>query len=242
MRFAVTYSAKDMNIYLKVLEGQTVFQKVDVNAETEAQPIVGVVLRPWDSFRLAAVWRQGGSPASLVGKGGGQAMIGPIVLPISLDLHFQDFYTPDEYAGALSWVPREGLLVGLEVTYARWSNYDDPYGAKPPGDPFYDIFIPRVGLEARLLKDLDARVGYYWQPSPVRDYQPATEYLDTDEHVFSFGLEYALHLDRLLQYPLRFAAYFQFLYLPERTLHPVGGPVSVWGYTTNVGGSVQLSF
>jgi len=242
MRFSVTYSAKDLTVYLKVLEGQNLFQKVDVNAETEAQPIAGVILRPLDSLRLAAVWRRGGAPVSLVGKGGGKAEIGPIELPLSLNLCFQDFFTPDEFAGALSWAPVERLLLGFELTYARWSKYDDPFGQKPPGDPFFDILIPRFGAEVQVLEGLRAQLGYYWQPSPVRDAQSATRYLDTDEHVFSCACEYALRLDRFLEVPLKLQAYFQVQHLPRRTLTTVGGTMSVWGTITNVGGTVQLSF
>jgi len=225
-----------------VPEGESLFQKVDINAETETQPIAGIILRPRDSLRLAAVWRRGGAPVSLVGKGGGKASIGPVELPISLNLCFQDFYTPDEFAGALSWAPVEKLLLACELTYARWSKYDDPYGQRPPGDPFFDILIPRFGAEIRVLPELRVQAGYYWQPSPVRKHQTSTRYLDTDEHVFSGGVAYTLSWERLLEYPLKLQAYVQVQYLPRNTLTTVAGVDSVWGYATNVGGTVQLSF
>jgi hypothetical protein len=93
-----------------------------------------------------------------------------------------------------------------------------------------------------VLKGLRAQLGYYWQPSPVRDAQSATRYLDTDEHVFSCACEYALRLDRFLEVPLKLQAYFQVQHLPRRTLTTVGDTMSVWGTITNVGGTVQLSF
>lgn len=242
MRYAVTYSAKDITVLLKVLEGENIYKKIDVNAETEIQPIVGIVFRPWNSLRLAAVWRQGGAPVSLVGKGGGTAQIGPIELPIDLSLCFQDFFTPDEIAGAVAWAPSNRWLLAFELTYAKWSHYNDPYNQRPPGDPFFDILIPRFGLEAKVSQALKCQAGYYWQPSPVRDVQPATQYLDTEEHVFSFAVEYSLPVERFLEYPLRFHAYFQYQHMPRRTLSTVNGTTSVWGYTTNVGATVQLNF
>jgi hypothetical protein len=163
-------------------------------------------------------------------------------LPIRLNLSFQDFFTPDEFAGSAAWWPRRDLLLALEFTYARWSKYDDPFGSTPPGDPFHDILIPRFGLEYVLLQRLRLNLGYYFQPSPVKGFQPFTQYLDTDEHVFSFATEYALPIPDLLEYPLVFSAYVQYQYLPERTLLTVNGPTSVWGYTTGVGGTVRLQF
>jgi len=253
MRYAVTYSAKDMTVRIRVLEGENVFEKVDVNAETEIQPIAGILVRPWEPLRIAAVWRRGGAPVKIVGRGGGSASLGPLELPIQLNLSFQDFYTPDEFAGSVAWWPRQDLLLAVECTYARWSGYDDPFGSIPPGEPFHDIVIPRFGVETVLCQALRLDLGYYWRPSPVKTYQPATQYLDTDEHVFSVALGYALPIGNLLQYPLVFSAYFQFQYLPERTLYTVDGPVadparpvvtpkSVWGTSAGVGGTVALRF
>jgi len=242
MRFAVTYDANNIDVYINVLKGQNTFRKVDVNAETEVLPIAGFLFQPLSWLRLAGVWRKGGAPVRIVGKGGGVAQVGPIKLPINLSLNFQDFYSPDEYAGSVACWPIKNLLVALEFTYARWSKYDDPYGQPPPGDPFHDILIPRLGIEYQVLDSLRVDVGYYWQPSPVSSVQPSTQYLDADEHVFACAVEYALAIPRILRYPLRFYAYAQYQYLPERTLQTVNGPTSVWGYITNVGGTIQLSF
>jgi len=242
MRYAVTYSAKDMTVRIHVLEGRNVFEKVDINAETEIQPIAGILFRPWNQLRFAAVWRKGGAPVRIVGRGGGSATLGPLSLPIQLNLSFQDFFTPDEFAGSVAWWPRQDLLLAVECTYARWSKYDDPFGSIPPGEPFHDIVIPRFGLEYILSQAIRLDLGYYWQPSPVKTDQPYTQYLDTDEHVFSLALGYALAIPKLLQFPLVFSAYVQFQYLPERTLSTVNGPTTVWGTSTGVGGTVSLQF
>jgi len=242
MRYAVTYSAKDMTVLINVLEGENVFEKVDINAETEIQPIAGIVVRPWASLRFAAVWRRGGAPVHIVGRGGGSASLGPLQLPIQLDLSFQDFFTPDEYAGSVAWWPRQDLLLAVECTYARWSKYDDPFGSIPPGDPFHDIVIPRFGVETILCQTLRLDLGYFWRPSPVKTFQPETQYLDTDAHVFSLALGYGLPIPKLLEYPLVLSAYFQFQYLPERTLFTVNGPTTLWGNSAGVGGTVALRF
>ena len=227
---------------INVCDGKSSFEKVDVSAETEILPTAGLLVQPVNWLRLAAVWRKGGAPVSIVGNGGGSAELGPVRLPISLHLNFQDFFSPDEYAVSLAVWPVRGLLVALEFTYARWSAYDDPYGQKPPGDPFHDILIPRFGVEYELMVPLRLEAGYTYQPSPVSALQPYTEYLDTDQHVFACAAQYDLAIPGLLEFPLRLSGYVQYIYLPERTLETVNGPVSTWGYMTNVGATVQLSF
>ena len=87
------------------------------------------------------------------------------------------------------------------------------------------------------------RLGYYYQPSPVSDVQPYTQLLDTDQHVFSAGLGYAWRfLEKWITYPLEFDLYFQYKYLPERTLQTVAGRTTIKGQHINIGGTIQLQF
>lgn len=242
MRFAVTYSAQDITIRLRLRERSVEYVHVDINADSEVRPIAGLVVRPLEQLRVAAVWRRGGAPVSLVGKGQGGAEIGDFVLPVALDLDFKDFYTPDEIAASVAFEPYDRLLVACEATYALWSRYDVPYGRTPPGDPFSDIIVPRVGLEYRLSDTARVQAGYYYQPSPVKGVQPFTQYLDADEHVLSAAGELSVPIPRLLEYPLRFRLCFQYQYLPQRRLSTVNGSTTVWGYLMTVGGTVELRF
>jgi len=242
MRFASTYDAANITATMDLATGETVVQKLEVNADTEAQPIAGFLLRPHPGLHLAGVWRRGGAPINLVGQGGGTAVIGPLALPMSLSLAFRDFYTPDEFAGSVAWWTTARLLLALEVTFARWSRYDVPYGDRPPGEPFRDVWVPRVGAEYAFLENLKVQAGYYWQPSPVSRRQPYTCYLDTDQHVFSGAVAYGLRLKGVFKYPLGLSAYVQVQHLPRRTLDTVAGPTDVWGTITNVGGTVELRF
>jgi hypothetical protein len=242
MRFAVTYSAQDITILLRLRERSVEYQHVDINADSEVQPIAGFVVRPWERLRVAAVWRRGGAPVSLVGKGQGGAEIGDLVVPVALDLNFKDFYTPDEIAASVAFEPYDRLLVACEATYALWSDYDVPYDRRPPGNPFSDIVVPRVGLEYRLSDTARIQAGYYYQPSPVKGVQPFTQYLDADEHVLSAAGELSVPIPRLLEYPLRFRLCLQYQYLPQRRLSTVNGTTTVWGYLITVGGTVELRF
>ncbi len=244
LRFAATYDAVNISAKINVLNQETIIDKLEVNADTEILPIFGLLLRPSDQLRLAAVWRRGGAPIKLVGKGGGGLLINKLKLPwsFSLALAFQDFYTPNEYAGAIAYSFTERFLLALEITFAEWSKYDVPYGTTPPGEPFKNIFIPRIGAEYAFNENLKIQMGYYWQPSPIKTIQPFTNYLDTDEHVFSIGLEYDWLLTDVFTYPLKLQLYFQYQHLPRRILWTLLGPTSIWGVIANVGAVVQFRF
>jgi len=235
---------------------EVTYRKVDVNPDLEIQPIAGIILSPWKSLRIGAAWRRGGSPVTFLGAVDVLLKVGPVQIPLpSYFMFVKDFYNPEEFALSVAYTFSQRFLLALELTYARWSRYNLPYGTKPPGDPFRDILIPRVGTELSLPHDLKVRLGYYYQPTPVRGVQPYTQLLDTDQHVFSTGLGYAWRwAERYIGFPPELDFYFQYKYHPERTLQTVvyryeedrlrvvPGQTTVWGHQYNLGASVQLRF
>jgi len=164
-------------------------------------------------------------------------------IPISVD--WRDFYDPEEMTGSVAFQPLRELLVAFEGTYAKWSDYNVPYSETPPGDPMQDIFVPRVGVEVAPTDFWRFQLGYYYQPSAVRNNQPFTRFLDTDKHVFSCATEVSARLPllkRVFADPLRFGVSFQYQALSRNTLNTVTGPATVSGYMLNIGANVQMVF
>jgi len=244
MRLVFTSDIRNITILYNSATFEIDYKKLDINADTEIQPIVGFVLTPKETLRIGAVWRKGGSPVHFLGSVDVTVDTGYFLLPLPpLSSLFYEFYTPEEVSVSVAVGPFRKILVALEAEYAAWSAYDLPYAQKPPGRPMHDIVIPRVGVEYGASEDVTLRFGYYYHPSPVRTRQEYTYLLDTDQHVFSTGLGYVWrYVERFIGYPLEVDVYFQFQYLPKRTLHTLGAPTAVWGYITNVGGAVQLRF
>jgi long-subunit fatty acid transport protein len=243
-RLAFTADIRDITILYHTTNFQIDYRKLDIDADTEIQPIVGLMFTPLEKLRIGAVWRKGGSPVHFLGAVNVTVDTGyfPLPLPPVASLLYE-FYTPEEIALSIAFGPYKRILVAAEAEYAEWSAYDVPYAKRPPGRPMRDIVIPRVGIEYSLQKDLKVRLGYYYHPSPVRSRQPFTYFLDTDQHVFSTGAGYTWrYIERFIGYPLEFDLYFQFQYLPRRTLETLEVPTSLWGYIVNVGGSVQFRF
>jgi len=246
-RIGFTADIRNINLLFDVTrwtDPEVTFYKLDINPDLEVSPIVGVIFMPWKSLRLGAVWRRGGNPVTFMGTVDVTVAVGPVQIELpDYSLFVQEFYNPEEIAASLAFRPLARLLLAVDVTWARWSGYNLPYGERPPGDPFHDIVIPRLGAEFRVLEDLRVRLGYGYHPSPVSRVQPYTQLLDTDQHVFSTGLGYAWGWPaRWIAYPLVFDLYFQYKYLPERTLETVAGDMTVHGRHVNIGGSIQLQF
>lgn len=244
LRGSVMLDVKDVSVLVNLSKFDIEIQNLDANVETEFRPIVGIILKPWEPVFLAAVWRGGGTVGNVEARGSGSVQLGDSILPVSsISLTLIDFYSPDEIAGSIAYQPMEKLLLSLEVTYARWSPYNVPFDKEPPGKPFRDIIIPRLGMEYLLLRWMKIQMGYYYQPSPVRATQPFTQFLDADEHVFSTAMECSWPvLKCILNAPLKFHLYFQYQYLPSRSLDTVNGRTTIWGYIANFGASVHIPF
>jgi len=248
LRVAFTADIRNINLLFDVSDIRNpavTFKKLDINPDTEMQPLAGLLFIPWKDLRIGAVWRKGGGPVTFLGAVNVTVTgspLGDVHLP-PYEMLVMDFYNPEEIAFSVAYRLSGRVLASLEETVALWSRYDLPYDAPVPGNPFHDIFIPRAGVEIGIIKDLTARAGYSYQPSPVSTVQPLTRLLDTDQHVFATGLGYVWRApERYITYPVVLDAYAQFTYLPERTLSTIQGMTSVWGHMINVGCSVQIRF
>jgi len=242
MRLAVTLDLQNITLGVRVVpEPGWVYMNTDANVDTEVRPIAGVILRPWPPLRIGAAWRSGGPVGDVVMTARGA--IGDVLLPVKLPYQWVDFYEPEEIAASVAWEPRRNLLLATELTWARWSGYNVPYKKPPPGAPLRDILVPRFGLEYSLCSPWKFQLGYYYQPSAVRDVQPRTNLLDADKHVFSCGAQVACNpLPWVLARPLRFQIFLQYQYCPRKTLELLNGETAVWGYILNVGGGLSVPF
>ena len=234
----------DFNALDPEAEGYFGYSKLDVNAELEMAPIFGVVLMPWEELRIGAVWRKEMNPVHFKGKV-------DVTIPTPLgDIHLPSFlasmyaqYLPQQTAFSVSYQVTKKLLAAVEVTFAKWSRYNIPMGTIPLGHPMQDIFIPRGGVEYGLTDALCTRLGYYYQPSPVKNHQEYTQLIDTDQHVFSAGLGYVWEYpEQYIGFPVELDLYFQYQYLPRRTIDTFAGQTSVWGNQMGGGCSLQMPF
>lgn len=167
---------------------------------------------------------------------------------LSLD-HFQ----PLELAAGFSARVAPAVLVAGDLTYARWSDFDNPssliqllYDFKdfnrfvkiPPAPPlpltyFHDIFIPRIGVEVTASRRLTLRAGYSFEPTPAPEQRGSTNFVDNDKHTLTAGAGVRIFgLGAVVPQPIDLDVYFATTILPDRAhekfslLDPVGDYIS----------------
>ncbi len=137
--------------------------------------------------------------------------LGQIVVP---PLHISGMAQFDPWQVALEGARVEGPLRGsVGLTFKRWSAYPgapeatvrcalfdtetqtpvtDPCAALVPEDPgFSDTLVPRVGLERRFEPEpgvvMNARAGYFFEPSPAPEQTGKGNFFDNARSVFTVG-------------------------------------------------------
>jgi long-chain fatty acid transport protein len=153
----------------------------------------------------------------------------------------EDLFQPWQLTAGGALRLRRNLLLTVDVTYARWSefpipaanltlgldigSYNDKVMLPPPrsypASGFHDIIIPRAGVEWRAWQRpkiaLDVRGGYSYEPTPVPEQIGESSLADSDKHTFSLGAGLELsRITSILPRPLAIDVHFALTYLPPR--------------------------
>ncbi len=178
-------------------------------------------------------------------------------------------YIPWQLTAGISGKPVKGLTLAYDMTFKRYSEYLT-YLELTPAPPFRDTYTHRFGVEyafdphfssgfARKIRRIAFRGGYYFEPTPVPEFEPLppppnNNIYDSDQDVFSAGLALTLggeksehefefsfqyhHFRHLSRY-----AYFDAVYAFMNGLEEPGYQrVDIGGYVWGVGGSYTLRF
>ncbi len=225
------------------------------DAEVKVSPIVGLLYRPFDWLRCAVTYR-GRFYAETVGtqdifirfkdfSGRSQGMLQSAVLT---DIHYVHYWSPHEVALGLALKPRYDLTIGVDLTWADWSDYIDPLW-NVPEKPFKDTVTPRIGIEYVRPLGLTLRAGYGYQPSPVPDQKGLANYLDNDKHIVSCGFGYTFTKSplKIWKKPLTIDCYAQYQKLVTRHYRKevgvdAGKTLTFGGYLIHAGVDVTLHF
>lgn len=162
--------------------------------------IAGVTARPTHWLSVAAVYR-GASEARFVlplDADLGDAF--SIPLPV-LDIRGTAQFDPAEISAEVSVSVTAELRLAANLTWQDWSGYRNPinylavpedFPDQPPAD-FHDTYSPRISAEYRLRLGPDwtltPRLGWALEPSPTPTQDGFHNYLDTDRHLVTAGLE-----------------------------------------------------
>lgn len=173
-----------------------------------AAPVAGVLLTPIKGLRIGASWRD---DIQLDYAMPGDITIDDLVR-LQLDLRGTVLYTPETVTFGAAWDAPGGWTLALDLAWLRWSLAPDPAptvaidvsgdlldglglgeridiaSGAPVDLGFEDTVEVRLGVEHRPHRQIAARAGYVFRPSPapvpVGPFNP----IDPDAHLISAGL------------------------------------------------------
>ena len=180
-------------------------------------------------------------------------------------------FSPRQFQIGTAWKFNPRVLMGLDVTYYMWSEFENPTPIAKielsgglgdlfeigPADPrpnpeFKDVIVPAVGVEWRAvdldLFKLDARGGYFYRRSPAPNQVEFSNFVDSNAHVVSTGLGVTWEDPaKILLRPLSFNLYFQAHLLEPKTVEKVSpadptGDYTISGYVLIGGGNLTIRF
>ncbi len=237
---------------------------IDVDLITVRYPQAGVLVRaaPWLDVGLAY---RGGFALKLdqaftirgdVGPDGAE----PVVDDGFFKLHSAalDLFQPEQVAVGFAARITPRLLVAGDVTWQRWSVFQNPaahididYDLKdfndlvviPDAPPlpeayFHDIIVPRIGVEYTASSErhtqLQVRAGYAYEPSPAPEQVAETNFIDNDKHTFSAGMGVSIAgVTDVLPRPVDFDLYLAATFLPDRAHRKLSPTDAVGDYVSS---------
>ena len=156
-------------------------------------------------------------------------------ITLDLELVVLYYYTPHIINGGFSYVLGDIFKLHLDADYQLWSKYTfNPatISAYPNQLPKYkDTVSGKLGLEYRIGRHLPFKPGFLssirsiWIRGGYRFLQGIlpntqtgiTNYLDSDKHIFGFGLSYTLPKNIILQVPTEISIGGQYQYWASNT-------------------------
>lgn len=186
-----------------VFRGATIDSGVVVRLDRDVRfggsLLLGARWAPVPQFSIGAAYRQG---VALRAAGPVDLRAGSIHASDPLD--FVDYFSVDEVALGVAFQLSPELSLSADMTWANWSSFRTLRNQVPtPG--FQDTVSLRSGAEYVVDRWAAFRLGYAYEPTPVRAQTALSSYLDADRHVLTGG--FGVDLEPLTHTPLHIDLY-----------------------------------
>jgi len=204
----------------------------------------GILVRPSERLRLGLVYRQECELESTWRVHSRISLpdpIPPVVQQGTIQWTYVSGFVPENVAFGAAYTITERLRISGELTWYHWSAYEGPYKSIP-GDIFTNIVVPRIGVMYRITRKLEARAGFYYEPTPVPKQSTGAAYpIGNDRFVPSVGIGYTFRAPwGILAKPLTVDAYFQYHILKreDSRYRPINSDLQILRMDMTSSGSV----
>ncbi|MEW6444270.1 MAG: outer membrane protein transport protein [bacterium] len=217
--------------------------------------LAGILVRPSERIRIGFVYRQENKVRSdwtvyTQTRFGPPDFILPIYEESTLRRSYVSGYTPENFTLGGWYKVTERLRVSADVSWHRWSQYRGPTDSGLEFE-FNDVWIPRIGILYRITRAVEARLGFYYEPTPVTNQARGFFPIGNNRLVPSLGIGYTFQAPwGLLVKPLSLDAYFQYHFLDENEFNRAI-PINPYvrnpdldsdGYVINLGMTLTFRF
>jgi hypothetical protein len=128
-------------------------------------------------------------------------------VPVQGELNSVPFYSPAEIVFITSARFGDNFTTSFDAAWVKWSGFSSPYGTgninsyvignNQKAANFKDIPVMKWGGEYRLfqsgdMKNVSARLGYVYHPSPVPDQVADSNFVDNTRHGITAGLGFGI--------------------------------------------------
>lgn len=203
-------------VWIGDTERTTLNASIDVRFETVRYPTGAILFTPDDSWSVGVTYREQVAAQLDLGAtvDGAIPLSEDNLAPGSFAISSFNttLFTPRQLWVGGTYAPVDELLISMDVGWLNWSAYPTPTAnlttsidiegldlaalLPPPQEVFapnfHDIVSGRFALEGRFQLgskvQLDARLGYAYEPTPAPDQPALTNYVDTDKHTIGTGI------------------------------------------------------
>lgn len=186
--------------------------------------LAGILVRPIERLRFGLVYRQ----ESKIRSRWNAFVQTRVPLPIGdpdnafsfyrqtvLERQYVSAFAPENVSFGAAYKVTERLRITGELTWYRWSDYMGPLG-EPLRPEFNNILVPRIGAIYRITRRLEARAGFYFEPTPVTNQATGFYPIGNDRFVPSIGVGYTFDAPwGILAKPVTVDGFFQYHFLMD---------------------------
>lgn len=186
------YSRTDSYVYLPdILDQSKAYINVNNKQRYTYVPDIGILVKPLDVLQIGISYL-GSDDFPIIGNS--YVQVPQLNQEFIQVIDQYVFYTPPRISFGVLYKFSNSLLTSFDLVWWGWSNFHDNHGKKPELK-WRDTFVPRVGIEYKLLEQVILRGGFSFERSPIPEQRGRQNFVDNDREILSIGAGFPFRID-----------------------------------------------